>query len=157
YRHLDPVVNDLAPTVELADRRPGPAPAGPRSEAAVALVEGRPPSLTTETHSLRRRRLLPAAVFLPATFALLTPWAVVSDNPGTLAGGATRSSLRVGFRAARCALAAAVAALLASGASLTRTQLRAAEYVLFLGLTLLLMASQYFVGLDLMRRGPEYL
>ena len=30
------------------------------------------------------------------------------------------------------------------------------EYVLFLGLTLMLMASQYFVGLDLMRRGPEY-
>ena len=27
---------------------------------------------------------------------------------------------------------------------------------MFLGLTLLLMASQYFVGLDLMRRGPEY-
>jgi hypothetical protein len=59
--------------------------------------------------------------------------------------------------AARCALAAAVAALLASGASLTRTRLRAAEYVLFLGLSLLLMSSQYFVGLDLMRRGPENL
>jgi serine/threonine protein kinase len=29
--------------------------------------------------------------------------------------------------------------------------------VLFLGLTLLLMASQYFVNLDLMHRGPEYL
>ena len=29
--------------------------------------------------------------------------------------------------------------------------------MLFLGLSLLLMASQYFVGLDLMRRGPEYL
>ena len=157
YRHLDPEVNDLAPTVVLADRRPGPPPAGPRPEAAVALVEGRPPSLTAETHSLRRRRLLAAAVFLAATFGLLTLWVFLSDNPGTLTAGGSRYSLRVGFLAARCALAAAVAALLASGASLTRTQLRAAEYVLFLGLSLLLMASQYFVGLDLMRRGPEYL
>ena len=39
---------------------------------------------------------------------------------------------------------------------MTRKQLRAAEYVLFLGLTLLLMASQYFVGLDLMDRSPDY-
>jgi hypothetical protein len=31
------------------------------------------------------------------------------------------------------------------------------EYVLFLGLTLLIMASQYFVNLELIHRGPEYL
>src|SRR4029077_2106243 len=40
---------------------------------------------------------------------------------------------------------------------LTRVQLRAIEYVLFLGITLLVMISHYAVGLDLMRRGPEYL
>ena len=63
----------------------------------------------------------------------------------------------MGLLALRCVLAAAVAGLLASEAPLTRRQLRVVEYVLFLGLTLLLMASQYFVSLDLMHRGPEYM
>ena len=143
YRPLDPVVNDLATTVELADRRPAPPSTEPRPEAAVTIVGSRPPSLMAEMHSLRRRRLLAAAVFLAATFGLLTLWVFLSANPGTLTAGGSRYSLRVGFLAARCALAAAVAALLASGASLTHTQLRAAEYVLFLGLSLLLMASQF--------------
>jgi len=39
---------------------------------------------------------------------------------------------------------------------LSRMQLRVVEDILFLGVTLLTMASQYFVGLDLMHRGPEY-
>jgi serine/threonine-protein kinase len=157
YRHLNSEANDLATTVVLADRRLGPSPAGPSPEATVALVDARSPSLSDETHTLRRRRLRAAAVFLAVTFGLLTLWVFLSNNPGTNTEGGSRYSLRVGLLATRCALAAAVAALLASGTSLTRTQLRAAEYVLFLGLALLLMSSQYFVGLDLMRRGPEYL
>ena len=56
----------------------------------MALVEGRSSSLTDETHSLRRRRLLAAAVFLAATFGLLTLWVFVSDNPGTLTAGGSR-------------------------------------------------------------------
>src|SRR5262249_2906187 len=68
-----------------------------------------------------------------------------------------RYSLRVGLIGLRCLLAAAVAGLLASEAPLSRKQLRVVEYVLFLGLTLLLMVAQYFVNLDLMHRGPEYL
>ena len=63
----------------------------------------------------------------------------------------------MGLIGLRCLLAAAVAGLLASEAPLTRKQLRGVEYVLFLGLTLLMMASQYFVSLDLAHRGPEYL
>ena len=97
YRHPDPVVDDPPPTVELTVRRPAPRPAGPRPEAAVTLVEGRPLSLTAETHSLRRRRLLAAAVFLAATFGLLTVWVFVSDNPGTLTAEGSRYSLRVGL------------------------------------------------------------
>ena len=55
----------------------------------------------------------------------------------------------------RSMLAAIVAGILASEAPLTRSQFRAVEYLLFLGLTLLLMFSQYFIGLDLMPRGPD--
>jgi serine/threonine-protein kinase len=46
--------------------------------------------------------------------------------------------------------------VLFSDAPLSRKQLRITEYVLFLGTTLLIMTSQYFIGLDLARRGPEY-
>jgi serine/threonine-protein kinase len=53
-------------------------------------------------------------------------------------------------------LAAAVAGLLASEARLSRLQLRVVEYILFLGTAILLIATQYFVGLDLMRRGLEH-
>ena len=136
YRHPDPVVNDPPPTVELVDRRLAPPRAGPRPEAAVTLVEGRPLSLTGETDSLRRRRLLAAAVFLAATFGLLILWVFVSDNPGHAHRGG-QPLFAPGGAARGCAalLAAAVAALLASGAPLTRKQLRVVEYVLFLGVT----------------------
>src|SRR6202030_249344 len=80
-----------------------------------------------------------------------------SDNPGTLTVEGSRYSLRVGLIGLRCLLAVSVAGLLASEAPLTRKQLRTVEYVLFLGVTLLIMVSQYFIGLDLMHRGPEYL
>jgi hypothetical protein len=128
-------------------RRPGPA---------VALVEEGIVSLTDETQTLRRRRLFAAAVFLTVTFAVLTIWVFTSDNPGTLTVEGSRFSLRVALIGLRSLLAGVVAGLLASGAALARKQLRAVELVLFLGLTLLMMASQYFVGLDLMHRGPEY-
>jgi hypothetical protein len=58
----------------------------------------------------------------------------------------------VGFIALRCVLAAAVAGLLASEVPLTRKHLRVVEYVLFLGVTLVLIASQYFVSLDLIQK-----
>jgi serine/threonine-protein kinase len=70
--------------------------------------------------------------------------------------GGSRYSLQVGLLALRCVLAAVVAGLLAGAASFSRRQLAALESVLFLGITVLLMASQYFVGLDLMRRGSEF-
>ncbi len=122
----------------------------------VALREGSLASLAGETDTLRRKRLLAAAVFLAATLGLLCSWVFASDNPGTLTVEGSRYSLRVGLIALRCLLATVVAGLLASEVSLTRKQLRVIEHVLFLGLTLLFAASLYFVGLDLMRRGPEY-
>jgi serine/threonine-protein kinase len=62
----------------------------------------------------------------------------------------------VGLLSLRCLLAAVVAGLLASEAPLSRKQVRAVEYVLFVGLTLLVATSQYFVNLDLASRGPAY-
>ena len=106
---------------------------------------------------LRRQRLLAAAVFLAATFGLLFAWVFASDNPATLTAEGSRYSFRVGLIALRCILAAVVAGLLSSEVFLTSKQLRAVESVLFLGLALLLGISQYFVGLDLMRRGTEYM
>ena len=128
-----------------------------RAGEAIALREGSLASFAGETDTLRRKRLLAAAVFLAATLGLLCSWVFVSDNPGTLTVEGSSYSLRVGFVALRCVLATVVAGLLASEVSLTRKQLRVVEYVLFLGLTLLLAASQYFVGLDLMHRGSEYM
>ena len=152
-------VIELEPTMHVD--RPSRGPRAPAARTtprpAVAIVEGSLASLAGETDTLRRRRLLAAAVFLAATFGLLSIWVFASDNPGTLTVEGSRYSLRVGLIGLRCLLAAAVAGLLASEVPLSRKQLRVVEYVLFLGLTLVLMASQYFVGLDLMRRGPEYL
>jgi serine/threonine-protein kinase len=140
----------------LADggRARGVAP--PRPGMAVALEQGIPASLTAETDTLRRRRLLGAAVCLAVFYGLLCAWVFASGNPGTLTAEGSRFSLRVGLLALRCFLAAVVAVPLASAASFSHRQLRVLELVLFLGLTLLLMVSQYFVGLELMHRGTEF-
>ncbi len=147
---------ELEPTlhVDLAD----PSAAGSLAalRPGVAPPEGTVASLAGETDTLRRRRLLAASVFLAATYGLLAVWVFASDNPGTLTADGGRLSLRVVLIGLRCLLAAAVAGLLASEAPLARKPLRAVEYVLFLGLTLLIMASQYLVNLDLAHRGPEY-
>jgi serine/threonine-protein kinase len=143
---------ELEPTMqfELA------GPSGARAGAGVGIVEGTMASLAAETDTLRRRRLLAAAVALAAIFGVLLVWVFASDNPGTLTAEGSRYSVRVALIGLRCLLASAVAGLLASEVPLSRRQLRVVECVLFLGVTLLWMASQYFVGLDLMHRGSEY-
>jgi eukaryotic-like serine/threonine-protein kinase len=153
-----PEVIELEPTMVATPALPlaGAASQTYRTGPAVGMVEGSLASLSGETDSLRKSRLLAASVFLAATYGLLCIWVFASDNPGTLAEDGSRFSLRVVLIALRSILASAVAGLLAGEATLTRKQLRVVEYVLFLGTTLILMASQYFVGLELMHRGPEY-
>ena len=138
----DAEVIELEPTMHVDRAEPWAARPPVRTSLGPpwAIVEGSLASLAGETDTLRRRRLLAAAVFLAATFGLLLVWVFASDNPGTLTAEGSRYSLRVGLIGLRCLLAAAVAGLLASEVPLTRKQLRAVEYVLFLGLTLLLMA-----------------
>jgi serine/threonine-protein kinase len=140
---VDDGVIELEPTIDM-----GGETAAPR--------QGTLASFGGETDVLRRQRLLAAAVFLAVTFGLLGAWVFVSDNPGTLTDSGSRFSLRLGLLVLRCVLAAFVAGVLASEVPLTAKQLRVFEYVLFLGLTLLCATSQYFVNLDLMRRGPGY-
>src|SRR5947207_14282905 len=128
------------------------------SRAAVHLDVAKPrrplPSSSSEADMLRRRRLLAAASFLAVVNGLLMVCLFASDHPGTLTGEGNRFSLRVGLSGLRSLFAAAVAGLLASTAPLKCKQLRAVEYGLFLALTLLYMASEFFVGLELIRRGP---
>ncbi len=143
---------DLEPTMNLG--RDDLSPAG--ALAAIAPPDGSLASLVGETDTLRRTRLLAASVFLAATFGLLTVWVFASDHAGTLSAEGERLSTRVVLLGLRCLLATAVAGLLASEVPLSRKPLRTVELVLFLGLTLLMMASQYFVNLDLARRGPEH-
>ncbi len=129
-----------------------------RGSAPIAFVEGSAGgSLTGETHDLRRERLKAAAIALAAVYGLLMVWVYESDNPGTLAVDGSRFSLRVILIGLRCLLAASIAGLLSSEAPLSRKFLVALEYTLFLGLTALLLVSQYTVGLDLIRRGHDYL
>lgn len=149
YEYPETEVVDLEPTVQLdLDGPPG---------GGVALAGGTLASMAGETDTLRRQRLLAAAIFLAATYAVLGSWVFASDNPGTLSADGSRFSLRIGFLAVRCVLAVVVAGLLASELALSRKQLRLLEYVLFLGLTVLMIAAQYFVGIELARRGPEYM
>ena len=152
-------VIELEPTmhVDRADLWAESASGSYQPRPAVGINEGSLASLAGETETLRRRRLFAAAVSLTAIFGVLCVWVFASDNPGTLTVEGSRFSLRVGLIGLRCLLAVSVAGLLASEVPLSRKQLRTVECVLFLGVTLLLMVSQYFVGLDMVHRGPEYL
>jgi serine/threonine-protein kinase len=149
---------ELEPTLyaERADPSAAWSPAALRP-GALAMTEGTLASLAGETDSLRQSRLLASSVFLAAAYGVLTAWVFASENPGTLTLEGSPFSLRLGLLGLRCLLAAAVAGLLASEATLTPRHLRIVEYVLFLGQVLLASVSEYFVGLDLAQRGPAFM
>jgi serine/threonine-protein kinase len=147
----DDEVIDLEPTAAF-----GPDASSIPVPVAFATMEGSLSSFSGETETLRRGRLLAASVFLAVIYAVLVAWTFVSDNPSTLSREGSHFSLLVILRGARCLLAAIIAGVLASEAPLSRRALRIVEYVLFLGTTALVMASMYFVGSDLIDRGPEF-
>jgi serine/threonine-protein kinase len=145
---LEPTIEaNLASDGDFGASRPGPA---------IVLQQGTIASFSSEMDSLRRKRMCAAALFLAVAFGILASWVFASDNPSTLTADGSRYSIRVGFLALRCLLAAVIAGLLRSEFPLTRKQLRVVENLLFLGLTLLAMGSLYFVGLDQLRRGPSF-
>jgi len=154
----------LADEIRESDTPPDREGAGALSSGSPSAVHPDVPtpqwplsSSAGETDTLRRKRLLAAAAFLAAMHAVVTFWLLVSDDPGTFTAQGSLFSLRVGLSGLRCLLAAAATGLLAGKVPLTRKQLRAVEYGLFLGVTLLYMASQFFVGLDLIQRGPAFI
>jgi serine/threonine-protein kinase len=150
-------VIELEPTVTMeAVGWPGTPPVQAGPAVRLAPPEATIGSFAAKTEALRRRRLLAAAVFLAACYSLLVAWIFVSDHPGTLCSRGSDFSIRLGLLGLHGLIAAAVAGLLAGDLPLTRFQLRVAEYVLFLGLTAVSMVALYVVGLDLMRRGPDY-
>jgi tRNA A-37 threonylcarbamoyl transferase component Bud32 len=149
---LDAEVIELEPTIAFGLQPVGVAtefaasPRGGRTSPHVALVEGSLASLEGETATLRRRRVAAAALFLSVAYAVLFLWVLF-----------TRDDLGHWFVLAmagvRFALATAVGVILMGKLSLSRGQVRAAEYILFGSLTAILAVSQYTLILELMRLG----
>ncbi len=112
---------------------------------AVGLVEGTGASLSSEMHTLRRRRLGAAALFLAVVFGLLIFYSLTSRSADHW--------LVTTLVFLRFVIAASCAALILSRIDLTAGQVRAVEYLLFGSLTLILVAAQYRMNLDLMHAG----
>ncbi len=110
-------------------------------------------SFASELEVLRRRRLGATAAFLAGNYGLVATWIFLSNNSGTLTVDGGRLSIRMMLCALRCLIATVVAVGMARWIPHSRRATRAVEYGLFLGITLSYMASEYFVGLDLLRRG----
>ena len=137
---LDDELIDLEPSIELEavsspKRRPG---------YGVGLVRGSFASLSREIHSLRRRRLGSAALFLTAVFAVLFVWSFF--------GKSTDHWLVTLMLFLRFAIAAACAGVIVSRISLTPGQVQWIEYVLFGSFTVIIIVTQYQVNLDFLRQ-----
>ncbi len=126
-----------------------------RGDRSIGDSRGPLASFANEVESLRRRRLAATAAFLAGNYGLVTTWIFLSNNSGTLTVDGGRFSIRMMLCALRCVIAAVVAVGMVRWIPETRRATRAVEYALFLGITLSYMASEYFVGLDLLRRGPS--
>jgi serine/threonine-protein kinase len=117
----------------------------PSGQGRVDLVVGAGESLTTETHTLRRKRLGYAAVFLAIFYGVLSLWNVL-----------TRESVLWYIAppfALRFLLAALVAGVVLSRITLSAAAVKALELTLFGGLTALLCWAQYFINLEFIRQG----
>jgi len=130
---------ELEPTMQF---EPGGLPEA-RSGAGVGIVEGSLASLAGEIHSLRRRRLGSAALFLTVVFAVLLVW--------SLFGHQVDHWLVTLMVCLRFLIAATCAGLMISRINLTPGKVRAIEYVLFGSFTLILVFTQYMVNMELMR------
>ncbi len=137
---LDDELIDLEPSIELElAHAPNRGPA-----FGVGLVRGSFASLSREIHSLRRRRLGSAALFLAAVFAVLFFWSFFAK--------ATDHWLVTLMLFLRFAIAAACAGLIVSRISLAPSQILWVEYVLFGSFTIIIVVTQYQVNLDYLRQ-----
>jgi serine/threonine-protein kinase len=143
----DEDVIELEPTmdVDLAGLRavmtPVPGQAGP----AVAPTDSAIASIAGDGGPLRRHRLAATALLLAVAYAILLAWHLMLWRPhGPLAWALISS---------RFVLSAAVAGLLLSPIRLSAPRVRALEFALFGGLTLIVMIAQYVVNLSFLQRG----
>ncbi len=144
---------EMLPDVEVIELEPTMDVAvpwsvwGAASSQAPAMPEESLASLAGETHSLRRSRLAAAARFFALAYGVVLSWRLFSFG----LEGFSAFTLATGG-GLRFAIATAIAGLLLSRVALTRGQLRAAEYVLFGSLTIILAITQYVVILDQLRQ-----
>jgi hypothetical protein len=137
---LDDELIDLEPSIELEA-----AHAPERAHGfGMGIVHGSFASMSREIHSLRRRRLGSAALFLAGVSAVLFLWG--------LFGKQTDHWLMTLMMVLRFAIAAACAGVIISRIGLTPVQVRSIEYVLFGSFTVIIIITQYVVNLDLMRQ-----
>lgn len=108
------------------------------SEPTAASIQG-------EIRTLRRHRLTATALLLAIGYAILLGWHLAFQAQHTLLAWALISS--------RFFLAACVAGLLLSPIKLSAMRVRALEFTLFGGITLIVVLSQYVVNLMLLQRG----
>jgi len=130
---------ELEPTVQVE------IASVPEARAGVGLVEGSVASLAGKIHTLRRRRLGSAALFLAVACGVLFLWFLFTAND--------MPWLVLVLMAVRLAVAAGVAAILLGRMALARYQVRALEYLLFGAFTVITVIAQYQGNLDLLRQG----
>jgi tRNA A-37 threonylcarbamoyl transferase component Bud32 len=106
------------------------------------------PSLSTELDALRQSRLKATALVLTLAYAILLVWNLMTMRFGIW--------FYPGLMALRVFLPAGALLLLSSRDRFTAGQLRAIEYTLFGGLTVLLGVIQFLINRDLLERDLWY-
>ncbi len=131
--------------VDLAGLKAVMAPISGQAITSGAPSDSAIASLVGETGSLRRHRLAATALLLVIAYAILLAWHLWFRPPHGALAWALISS--------RFVLTACVAALMLSPIPLSARRVRAVEFALFGGLTIVVMVSQYVVNLSFLRRG----
>jgi hypothetical protein len=141
-------VIELEPTMHIDTAEPWASRAESASfqgEAVMAAAAASQASITGENDALLRARLSAASILLFFAYAILVGWHLIV--------GADHVPSAWILLFARAALPLIVAGLLLSPLELSTGRLRALEYTLFIGLTALVIWSQYTINLTLMQRG----
>jgi eukaryotic-like serine/threonine-protein kinase len=145
---LDAEVIDLEPTMHTTAEPWASRAASSEfaQDPVVAAAEAGPAaSLAGEIGTLLRPRLAAASLLLAVAYAVLLIW--------HLFVGAAHVPLAWVILITRFVLPAIIAGLILSPIELSTPWLRRLEYVLFGGLTILLVVAQYNINLMLMQRG----
>ena len=136
---------DLEPTMMLNLADPD-APVGAKPSAGVGMREGSLASLSGEINSLRQDRVRACATFLAAAYAVVFVWILFTST-------SSLAPIKVILFGSRGFLCAVIALVLWRSSAIAPPKVRIFEYVLFGGMTVILMISQYVINLELLREG----